>query len=179
VGGGSLDEAPSETTPGGLPTLPASTASSATRRRRRRLLLASAVAAVVVVVVLAYALTGGFQSSHSSSLVLVSAGTYYTIPVGQFNGITFIIGTTSVINGTFSNAFGIVLYEMNDAQFLSYGKTNILDGYEWTSGPIANNSVYNLDLTIQPGSWALLFVNPSPINVTAIGFYTDLTLASA
>ncbi|HYB79631.1 MAG TPA: hypothetical protein VEG66_07745 [Thermoplasmata archaeon] len=140
--------------------------------------MAGVVAIVVIVVVLAYVLTGGFQRSHNGPLVLVPAGAYYTIPGGQFNGITFIIGATSVINGTFSNAFGIVLYEMNNTQFLSFAKTNILGGYEWTSGPIANNSVYDLDLTIPPGSWALVFVNPSPINPTAIGFYTDLTLAS-
>jgi len=141
--------------------------------------LVAALVAIVLVVVLAYALTGGFQSSHNGPLVLARAGTYDTIPNGQFNGITFIIGTTSVINGTFSNSFGIVLYEMNDTQFLTYAKTNILGGFEWTSGPIASNSVYNLDLTIPPGSWALVFMNPSPINVTAIGFYTDLTLAPA
>jgi len=177
VAGESPDKAPSATASERLPTPPSSPRSGG-NHRCRRIFLVAAIVAVGMVVLLAYALTGGFQSSHNGPLVLVPAGAYYTIPVGQFNAITFIVGTTSVINGTFSNAFGIVLYEMNNTQFLSYGKTNILDGYEWTSGPVAANSVYDLDLTIPPGSWALVFSNPSPINVTAIGFYTDLTLAS-
>lgn len=156
-----------------------STPSSGQNRHGRGLYLVVTAVVVVVIVVAGYALTGGFQSSHGGPLVLAHAGTYYTIPGGQFDGITFIISATSIINGTFSTSWGIVLYEMNSTQFLSYSKTNILPSYEWTSGWIANATVYNLDLTVSPGSWALVFVNPSPVNTTAIGFYTDLTLASA
>jgi hypothetical protein len=141
--------------------------------------LVAAVAIVAIVVIAAYLATGGFQNHHGGPLVLVAEGAYYTIPGGQFNGITFLISATSVINGTFSNSYGIVLYEMNSTQFLSYARTNLIPGYEWTSGSIANNSVYNLDLTVPPGSWALVFANPSQVNPTAIGFYTALTLAPA
>ena len=117
-------------------------------------------------------------SSGSGKLVLEKEGSYYTMPVGQFNGITFIVNESSVINGTFFNTYGVDLFQMTPAQYLEFTRTTHLSGYEWNVNVTAE-TIYNLNLTVQPGAWVIAFVNPSPTQTTLVGFYTDLTLSTA
>lgn len=179
--GESKDNDSADQVPAPSSTPPSPTASPARHQRRGYLIAATVVVIIVVAAVAGYALLGGFQKSSTSSkpFVIIPEGSEYSIPVGQFNGITFIVNATSVVNGTFENSFGIVLYQMTSAQFEAFVKTTILAGYEWTSGTIANGTPYDLDLTVTPGSWVLVFLNPNPYVTTAIGFFTDLTLAPA
>jgi hypothetical protein len=149
--------------------------------RVRRWLVYEVIAVVVIMVVVAgvYVGTGGFQfGSKSSTDVLVPIHTLDAIPAGQFDAVTFIISSTSVVNGTFVNTFGITLYTMNPTQFHEFVKNNTLTGgYQWTSGNISHNKIYGLDLTLTPGPWDIVFDNPSLINATAVAFYSDLTLS--
>ena len=136
-------------------------------------------AAIVVVVVVVWALMGGLRSgSPSSTEVLVAAGTSYSLPAGQLNIVSIVLSSTGMINGTIAESFGLAIYLMTPAELASFVKTLKISGYEWTSGDLANNSVYRLNLTIQPGSWDLVFVNPNTdlYISTSYGFYTDLTL---
>ena len=140
------------------------------------------MAAVVVAVALGsgvyFLTTFHHGSSGSGKLVLEKEGSYYTMPVGQFNGITFIVNESSIINGTFFNTYGVDLFQMTPTQYLEFTRTTHLSGYEWNVNVTAE-TIYNLDLTVQPGAWVIAFVNPSPTQTTLVGFYTDLTLSTA
>lgn len=146
-------------------------------RSRTRFYVAAVVVIVAVAIALAYVLSGGFTHPSGSSVeVLVPSGTAYAIPGGQFNGITLVLTAPAIVNATLINTFGLVLYTMNTTQYQSFVKTDILAGYQWTSGTIANETVYNLNLSLPAGSWVLAFVDPSQVNPTNVGFYSDLTL---
>lgn len=146
-------------------------------RRLIRIYVVVAVVIVVAMILVAYALTGGFAPSNSSKTdVLVPSRTVDVIPAGQFDAIALEISSTASINGSFFVTFALTIYTMTPTQFQSFIRTGKLDGYEWTSGPVHNDSVYTLGVSISPGAWDLVFDNPSLINATAIGFYTDLTL---
>ncbi len=119
------------------------------------------------------------HSTATNSEILEPQDTSYSIPAEQFNGIAFDISTTSVVNGTFYNTYGITLYTMTPAQFETFSKTGVVSGYNWTSGRIANNTITNLNIEVPPGAWELAFVNSNLLVATSIGFYSNLTLAPA
>jgi len=142
------------------------------------------VVIIAVVVVLAYDLTGGFQHASKSTArpeVLVQRGATYSLPAGQFAGITVFLNTSAVLQGLFLNSFGITLYTMPISQYHTLVKwdnvTNITD-YEWTSGKVADGVYYTLDVTIPVGDWVFAFVDPSSTNPTGIAFYSNVTLTS-
>jgi len=166
--------------PGTPPESRTSSASGSRRLSRRGLSYALGVGvAIVVLVVAAWGLMGGFRANASSStVVLVPAGTSYTLPAGQLNIVSIVLGSTGTINGTLAESFGLAIYLMTPAQLAAFVKTLKISGYEWTSGVLANNSIYGLSLIVQPGSWDIVFVNPNTDQFipTSYGFYTDLTL---
>jgi len=138
----------------------------------------------VGLVVAAYALTVVFHKTGSSApavTILAAEGTYYSIPAFQFNGVAFQNSGTAVVNGTFAVTYGLILYTMSPMQFENLTKKGIVPGYDWTSGRIGNNSIYNLNLEVQPGAWVLVFANPNTnqttLLTTLVGFYSNLTLA--
>lgn len=129
----------------------------------------------MVVGVAAYVVLVSHHGSSNGPIVLAPAGSFYTIPVGQFNGITFITGGPAVLNGTFYTSYGIVLYQMNTSQYLELTKTLHIVGYEWTDN-VTNNIVSSIDLPVTSGAWVLAFLNPSPVQTTSVAFYTNLLL---
>ena len=141
---------------------------------------------VVTVVVVAALLGSGVYfittlhqgSSGSGKLVLQKEGSYYTLPAEEFNGITFIVNESSVINGTFFNTYGVDLFQMTPTQYLTFTRSAHLSGYEWNANVTAE-TIYDLNLTVPPGAWVLAFVNPNTTQTTLVGFYTDLTLSTA
>ena len=159
-------------------TLTKGTGSRSRPSGRRGRTYAIVLAVLVVGVFLAaYVLTGGFHSaSGANATVLEPAGYIFTIPVGQFNGIVLNLSASMVLNGSFTNTYGVVLYTMTPAEFLHLVRIGNVSGYTWTL-TVPHQTVENLDLIIPPGSWDFVFVNPSSINPTLVGFYTSLTLA--
>lgn len=148
-------------------------------RRWTRIYAIAGVVIVLVVILAAYALTGGFHHSSGSgpsAQVLVTDGTGYPITNGQFNGIAFIINSTSVIQGEINSSRGVVLDIMTPTQFEHLVKALNVSGYEWTSGVVADQTIYDVDITVAPGQWYLAFLDPSPYLPTGVGFYSDLTL---
>lgn len=142
-----------------------------------RTYLVVVVVIVVAVILAAYVLTGGFTSKTSSkTVVLVPVHTVDALPAGQFDTIAFEISSTSSVNGSFFVTFQLVIYTMTPTQLQSFAKSGTVNGYEWTSGEVQNDSIYTLGISVGPGAWDLVFDNPSLINNTAIGFYSDLTL---
>ncbi len=149
-----------------------------------RTIVAVATISVVLVVGGAYALTGGFHKAAAQPLVLVPAHEWYSLPGEQFAAVAFVAGGASVLNGTFTNTEGVTLYLMTPAELLNLSKKGVVEGYEWTSGWISNNTVTTLDLAVAAGHWDFVWLNPdSPIEwnpgltTTVIGFYTDFTLS--
>lgn len=143
------------------------------------------VVAVIVIAAVAgsaYLLTGGFHRSTggSNAKVLVPNGTAYSIPVGQYNAVAFIAGGNASVNGTMYTAFGMTLYRMTVPQYEHLVVTlNFSAGWEWTSGPVGNNTVYQLNLPVPAGQWELVWANPNSLAsliTTLIGFYTNLDL---
>jgi hypothetical protein len=151
------------------------------RIRRWWLYEVVAVILVVMLILLAYEVTGGFGGNSSSGpKTLIAEHTLDSIPAGQFDAVSFIISSNSNVSGSFFNTYSITLYRMTPTQFESFIKTTTLAaGYEWTSNPIPDDTVTNLALAIPPGSWDLIFNNPSPVNATAVAFYSSLTLSSS
>lgn len=147
---------------------------------RRWVVAAIALVAAIVVVVGAYAF---YLMPHSATgagpTVLTPEGTAYTLPGDQFNGVQFNSSSPVVVNGTISDSYGLVLYAMNPSQFEYLSKKGVVGTYQWTSGPIGNDTTTFLNLPLPAGEWVIVFLNPSPINPTGIGFFTDLTLRSA
>lgn len=140
------------------------------------------VVILVVAVVLAYVLTGGFHSSNgssgSSSTVLIPRGTGYSYNIGQFNGINFVISSESRIQGELNSTHGVAIYILTPAEFEYLVKNLTVGQYVWTSGVVADQSIYHLNVTVQPGQWVLSFVNPNVSWPTGIGFYSDVTLTT-
>lgn len=167
-------------------TSPSGTPSRHLSKRNTRLVTVAAVVIVGCAIGAAYVLTDGFVPAGSSGTeVLLPAKAYYSIPGAQYNAIAFLVQKTSVVTGTFTNTKGITLYQMTPAELLSLSKTGNIGNFSWTSGRIANLTVTDLSLTVQPGSWDLVFFNsdnPSPVlnpnlNTTIVGFYTNLTVS--
>jgi len=137
------------------------------------------VVAAIIVVSAAYVLTDGFHlQSKSTELNLIPAQSYYSIPGGQYNAITFVAHTTSVVTGTFTNTLGVVVYLLDPAQIKALNHNGTVGAYNWSSGPIANLTVYNLHANVPEGPWSVVFLNPNQFNTTVVGFYTAIQLKS-
>ena len=180
------NDALSRSPAGSEPVPPNSSEKAAPARKPRsntRLTVIAAIIIVVGLVIAAYALTVVFHKSGNTSpqsAVLAAEGTYYSIPIFQFNGVAFSNSGTAEINGTFTNTYGLILYTMTPTQFENLSKKGVVPGYEWTSGTIGHNTIYSLNLEVQPGAWVLVFANPNTnettLITTLVGFYSNLTL---
>lgn len=143
------------------------------------LLAVLAVVIVIIVVGAAFVFTNGFHLKRvSSSDDLIPALTYFSLPAEQYNDVAFIAHSTSVINGTFTNTLGVIVYLLTPPQIKVLNHNGTVGGYNWSSGLIADLTVYGLDTTVQQGQWNLVFLNPNAaaINTTTVGFYTAITL---
>lgn len=168
----------------GTPPLSADGSSSASPRSKRgsQILPVLAVVLVIVVVGAAFVATDGFRLTRASSTDdLIPALSYFSLPAEQYNDVAFVAHSESVINGTFTNTLGVIVYLFTPAQIAALNHNDTVGSYAWSSGQIAGLSVYGLALTVQPGEWNLVFFNPNTaaVNTTVVGFYTAVTLKSA
>ena len=156
----------------------------ASPKPRRGAYVVVAVVIVIGMLVAAYALSDGFHrpASGASNTVLVQEGTIDTVPVGQFDAINLAVPSgNSTVNGTIIDSYGLELFTMTPAQFQYLAVKGVFNGFQWTSGVIANDTVTNVNLVFGPGSWVVVFYNPNPIPTaltTSVGFYTNLVLIS-
>jgi len=142
---------------------------------------------LAVVILAAYLLTGGFGlHSGAGPDVLVQKGTYFSLPADQFNAVAFIASGNSVIHGLIWDTWGVNLYLMTPGEVVYLSEKGAVEGYTWSSGHIANLTETNLSISLGPGQWNLVFLNPDQPslntihnNQTIIGFYTDVTLNPA
>lgn len=132
---------------------------------------------VIGLVGASYALTDGFHfsSGSSSTVTVVSKWTYDSIPGNQYDAVAFIVHTSSVINGSFTNSGVVSVYVMTPAELVSFSRTGVVSGYDWTSGEVAPLSLYGLDVRLAASPWDLVFLNPDPLNATVIDFWTAVT----
>jgi hypothetical protein len=147
--------------------------------RRSPLVALVAIVAVVAVVAALFVVTNGFRGRAGSGDELIPALSYYSLPAEQYNDVAFIAHSTSVINGTFTNSLGLIVYIMTPSQIASLNHNGVVGTYNWSSGPIPEQQAYGLRVTVQPGQWNLVFLNPNTaaINTTVVGFYTAVTLS--
>jgi len=157
---------------GGLPRA----ASTSRSDRRWWISIAIVVVVAVIVVVAGYAITGMGHKNPSNPMgtVLVPAGTLYSLPVDQYNAVIFAQKSASTVEGTITNVGGAQLFVMTPAEYFDLVNTYNVTGYAWTSGPIASDTYYQLEITVPSGSWDLVFANSVLGNTTAIGFYSNL-----
>ncbi len=133
------------------------------------------MAAAIVLIAGVYVLTS--PTARASAVVLVPYHTVYSISGGQLNAVDFTIQTTSVVNGTFTNTLGIIVYIFTPEELVNLTLKGQVTGYQWTSGVIANLTVDSIDVTVTPGAWDLTFVNPNLFNTTIVGFWSNVTLS--
>ena len=147
-------------------------------RGRWRLEIAIAVVIVVGTIVATYVVVEMDHKSPSSSggggTVLVPAGTLWALPADEPNAILFSQNSSVSVEGTITNAGGAQVYIMTPGQYFTFVTTYNITGYEWTSGPIATGTYYNLAVTIPAGGWDLVFASSVPDTATAIGIYSNL-----
>ena len=175
-----LPDAPSaEPAPNG----PVPSPSGGAPARRQVPMYTVVLAAVLIVLVVfagAYVWTGGFHrtTSPSGSLgtVLLPSGSSYSIVNGQFSDVAFRINSTSVVQGQLNSSEGVLVDVMTPAEFEHMAITLNVSGYQWTSGAVADRTVYSLDVTVAPGQWFLAFLDPNASFPTGVSFYSDLTL---
>jgi len=138
------------------------------------------VTIVLAMILTAYVLTNGFHGqTGSSEVVLVPAGTGYSLPMGQFSGTEFTATSASTISGTLNSSEGVQIYLMTPTQFEAFAKSLNVSGYVWTSGWVANESIYHLDIPVPAGQWVLAFTDPNAGLPTGVGIYTDIILKAA
>ena len=160
-----------------------SEATSTNRRpsdRRTRNYLVVGVVVILAVVLSAYVVMGGLRtasSSGSTGTVLIPFGTGYSMVIGQYNGINFDISHESRITGLLNSSHGIQIYILTPSEFAYLVKNLSVSGYVWTSGVVAFQQLYQLNVAVQPGQWVLSFVNPNVSWPTGVGFYSDVVLA--
>jgi len=149
-------------------------------RKRRSFVIVLLTAVVAVALLLtAYTVTGGFRSSTVPRTALIPKDDYYSITGGQFNDVAFSVQSTSVVNGTFTNTLGIIVYLLTPAQLNYLATKGNVSSYDWSSGQIPNLEVYDLNVEVESGQWDLAFVNPSLVNTTVVGFWTDITVGAS
>jgi len=137
------------------------------------------VVVVVAVSIFAYAMFGIPHSNGTSGVVLVPAGTGLSLPAGQFSGFEFTANSPSVITGTLNSSEGVQIYLMTPQEFQAFIKTTNVSGYGWTSGWVANDTIYTLDIPVPLGQWYLVLTDPNVGIPTGIGIYTDIVVKAA
>lgn len=130
-------------------------------RTRRLLVVGLVVVVAAVTIIAAYTWIERLPGSKSSGTpFVVPEGIYYTIPAGQFDAVAFNCFKNSTLTGTVADTWGnVTVYAMAPADLESLAKTNIVKGYSWTSGEVANHTTFDLALAIGTGQWDLVFVN--------------------
>lgn len=114
--------------------------------------LVIALVVVVAVVLVSYALIADLRPGGGPRTTIVAkAGTVYSLSVGQFNAVTFLMRSSAVVNGTFGDVWPIILYLVNTSQFQTLVRTLNITGFEWTSGMLPGGISHNLDLTASSG----------------------------
>jgi len=153
------------------------TSSSSAQPRRFPLVLTVGIVVVAIALVGAsFALTNGFHSraTSGSTVKVVSQWTYDSIPGAQYDAVSFIAHSNSVLNGSFTNSMGIIVYVMTPTQFESLTRSGVVSGYNWSSGRIPQLTLYDLNVRVAAGPWDLVFLNPdtNPLNSTVVDFWT-------
>jgi len=127
----------------------------------------------------AYVFTNGFHphGASGSTVIVVSEWTYDSIPGTQYDAVAFLAHSDSVLNGSFTNSMGVIVYIMTPTQFESLTKTGVVTGYNWTSGRIPQLTLYYLNVQVAAGPWDLVLLNPdtSALNSTVVDFWTAVT----
>ncbi len=136
---------------------------------------------VIVVVVGAGLAIYGFPSHKSSSagpnaVVLFEKDVWYSLPPQQFADAAFNINTSGVVVGTFDILYWMQSYLMTPPELQDLALKGNIDGFSWFGGNIANGTATHFELNVTAGSWDLVFFNPSLYNITAMGFWTNMTL---
>lgn len=152
------------------------------RPHRTAVYVGIGVAIVVVMVVLAYVLVIGSHTAGTSSgtqgKVLAARSTSYSLSIGAFNGINFVVSSESQIQGEVNSSRGIQVYIFTPSEFQYLVKNLTVGQYVWTSGIVADQAVFDLVIPVQPGQWVLSFVNPNVNFPTGVTLYSDLTLTT-
>jgi hypothetical protein len=144
------------------------------------LYLVTGVAIVLATILAAYVLTNENHGRvRASGIVLEPAGTGLSLPGGQYSSIAFSVSSPSVISGTLNSSEGVWIFVLTPSQLLTLARTNNVTGYQWASGMVAHESIYDLDIPIPSGAWDLVIDNPSLFLPTGVGIYTDIVLNPA
>jgi hypothetical protein len=149
---------------------------SGLRRPRRTPVVLGMVSVAVAIGLVggAYVLTDGFYLRHggTATVTVIPQWTYDSLPGGQYDASAFVAHATSRISGSFTNSNGIVVYLMTPVQLELLDEKGVVDSYDWTSGSVHDLTLYNLTFAVTTGPWDIVLLNPDPINVTVVDFWT-------
>jgi hypothetical protein len=169
----------------GVASGPDSAAGSArsSRPRSTRTLLFVGVAVIIAVMLVVFGVVLAIGRHHAASPgpateTLLPQDSLISIPNEDYYGVSFISNTSGVLNATYSAILPVHLYLMTPPEFQYLVTKNVVSGYAWTSLSGGYGAFHYLNLEIQPGAWVFAMANTDPLNTTAIGFNTPLTLTA-
>lgn len=133
------------------------------------------VAVVLFAAILALSVRTGTGSTQPT--VLIPADTLTSISVGQYAGVGFIASSAGVLNGTYSDQFGVVFYLMTVPQYEHLVSTLNVSGYTWTLNVSSYMNQAFLSIDVDPGQWWFAMANPNATVATAVGWQSPLTFS--
>ena len=133
------------------------------------------VAVVLFAAILALGMRAGTKSTQST--VLIPADTLTTISVGQYAGVEFVASSAGVVNGTYSDQYGVVFYLMTDPEYEHLVSTLNVSGYIWTLNVSSYVNQAYLSIDVDPGEWWFAMANPNATVATAVGWQSPLTFS--
>ncbi len=145
----------------------------------RRLVTVGAILVVVVVVaigLIALERADSHASAGGASRTLLPSGELISISPEQYYGVEFVSNSSGTLNTTYSSIYPTPLYIMTPHEYYVMIFNYTVIGYEWTLTTLGDGAVQYLDLALPAGEWWFAMANPSPINTTAVGLLTPLTL---
>jgi hypothetical protein len=153
--------------------------SSRPRSTRNLLFVGIAVIIATMVVVFGVALATGHHHAASAgpaTQTLLPQDFLISIPNGNYYGVSFVANSSSILNATYTTIYPVHFYLMTPAEFQYMVTKDSVSSYVWTSLSGQYGTFHYLNLAIQPGVWVFAMANTDPVNTTAVGFNTPLTL---
>jgi hypothetical protein len=105
------------------------------------------------------------------STTFVPAGTEWQVPVAAFQDFVVQLTLPGDLGGGFAASAAVTVYVLNTAAFMAFETNQSTAGSLWSLWDVTSGS---LTLSMQAGTWYLVFVNPSPQDAVTIDVTSNI-----